>query len=102
VSARLIVRPAAEADIAAVADWYEQQALGLGAEFLRAVDVALAGLLRMPERCPRVRQECRRALLRRFPYAIFFIPTPEVVSVIACLHVSRDPRRWHERVDGDR
>jgi hypothetical protein len=33
---RFIVRPAAEADIAETALWYESRSLGLGAEFLRA------------------------------------------------------------------
>ena len=102
MSTRLIVRPAAEADVAAAAEWYEHQALGLGADFLRAIDVALAELLRMPQRYPRVRGECLRALVRRFLCAVFFIPRPDVIYVIACMHVSRDPQRWKERVEGDR
>jgi hypothetical protein len=36
---RLVVRSAAEADIVQAALWYEQRAPGLGADFLRAVDV---------------------------------------------------------------
>ena len=95
---RLVVREAAEADIAEAARWYEQRSPGLGSEFLRAVDVALAEIQRMPERFPLVHLTCRRALLRRFPYAIFLVPTSEVIQVIACLHASRDPRRWQERV----
>jgi toxin ParE1/3/4 len=94
---RLVVRSAAEADIAHAALWYEQRALGLGEEFLRAVDVALAEIARMPERFPVVRLGCRRALLRRFPFGIYFIVTPELISVVACMHAHRDPRRWQER-----
>jgi hypothetical protein len=30
----------------------------------------------MPERFPVVHAQCRRALLRRFPYGIYFAPTP--------------------------
>jgi toxin ParE1/3/4 len=95
---RLVVRSAAEADIAQAALWYEQRAPALGAEFLRAVDVALAEIARMPERYPAIHLACRRALLRRFPYGVYFIPTPEVICVIACLHARRDPHRWEERV----
>ena len=94
----LLIRPAAEADIADAALWYEARALGLGAEFLRAVDVALAEIQRMPERFPVVYRSCRRALLRRFPYAVFFVPGEDVIQVVACLHASREPRRWQERV----
>ena len=95
---RLVVLPAAEADIAAAAVWYEARASGLGAEFLRLVDVALAEVQRMPERFPVVHAQCRRALLRRLPYGIYFVPTAELISVVACMHARRDPRRWEERV----
>jgi plasmid stabilization system protein ParE len=99
---RLVVRGAAEADIVEAARWYEQRSPGLGSEFLRAVDVTLAEIARMPERYPVVRGRARRALLRRFPYAIYFVATPDLVSVFACLHARRDPRHWRERGEADR
>ena len=99
---RLVVRDAAEADIAEAARWYEQRSPGLGREFLRAVDVALAEISRMPERYPIARGKARRVLLRRFPYAVLFVATPDLVSVLACLHARRDPRRWQERTEADR
>lgn len=99
---RLVVRPAAEADIVTAALWHESRAAGLGADFLRAVDVTLAEIERMPERFPVVHAQCRPALLRRFPYGVFFVPTGSVISVVACMHVRRDPRRWEERAEGDR
>jgi len=76
---RLLVRSAAEADMADAALWYEARAVGLGAEFLRAVDVTLAEIQRMPQRFPVVHGTCRRALLRRFPYAVLFLPTAEAI-----------------------
>ena len=97
MSQRLVVRSAAEADIASAALWYEQLAPGLGEEFLRSVDVALAEIARMPERFPIVHPACRRALLRRFPYGVYFVATPNLISVVACMHARRDPRRWQER-----
>jgi len=99
---RLVVRPAAEADIVDAALWYEARAAGLGADFLRAVDVALAEVQRMPNRFPVVQTQCRRVLLRRFPYGVYFVPTAELISVVACMHARRDPRRWEERVGSDR
>jgi toxin ParE1/3/4 len=99
---RLVVRGAAEADIAEAVRWYEQRSPGLGSEFLRAVDVTLAEIARMPERYPLVRGSARRALLRRFPYGVFFVAGPERVIVIACLHARRDPKHWQQRSEADR
>jgi plasmid stabilization system protein ParE len=99
---RLVVGTAAEADVLDAALWYEQRSPGLGREFLRAVDAALAEIAAMPERYPIVHGEARRALLRRFPYGVYFVLTPGLVSVIACMHARRDPRRWQERADADR
>ncbi len=57
---RFIVRPVAEADIAEAALWYESRSLGLGADFLRAVDVCFAEIWRDPERFPQVYRTGRR------------------------------------------
>ena len=98
---RLVVRDAAEAAISEAARWYEQCSPGLGSEFLRAVDVALAENTRMPERYPLVSDKARRVRLRCFPCAVFFVAKPDLVSVLAYPHVRRDPRRWRERVEAD-
>lgn len=97
---RLVVRASGEADVLDAALWYEQRSPGLGSEFLRAVDVTLAEIERMPERYPLVHREARRALPRRFPHAVYFVAAPDLISVVACMHARRGPRRWEERVGG--
>jgi plasmid stabilization system protein ParE len=96
----LVVGAAAEADVLDAALWYEQRSPGLGTEFLAAVEGTLAEIAAMPERYPVVRGEARRALLRRFPYGVYFVATPDLISVVACMHARRDPRRWQERIGG--
>jgi hypothetical protein len=54
VTPHFIVRPAAEVDIAEAALWYEARSIGLGAEFLRAVDVCFEEIRRSPERFPQI------------------------------------------------
>ena len=94
---QLQVRAPAESDIADAVAWYDRQADGLGAEFIRALDASFASILRAPESYPVVHGEIRRALLRRFPYAVFYLLRDDAVIVIACLHGRRHPRRWQGR-----
>ena len=39
----------------------------------------------------------RRALLRRFPYAVLFEVVPKEIVVYGILHAARDPRAWKRR-----
>lgn len=93
----LVIRSAAEADIERAFHWYEEQSPGLGAEFVRSIDAALAAIQRHPELFPDVHQGIRRALLRRFPYALFYVVEPQRIQVLACMHHRQHPRRWQSR-----
>jgi toxin ParE1/3/4 len=94
---KLLIRPEAEFDIEEAFEWYEEQNSGLGSEFVRAVDISLATIGRHPLVYPLVYQEVRRALIRRFPYGIFYLMEEETIVVIACFHVKRDPQQWQSR-----
>ncbi len=81
MSRRLVVRPEAEAEMADAFDWYEERAPGLGSEFLRCVDAVFSAIMRAPQQYPRVHKIVHRALMRRFPYAVFFWRTPTESSL---------------------
>lgn len=68
MSRRLLIRPEAEAEMAAAFDWYEKRVAGLGAKFLLCVDDAFHSISRNPLQFPRVHRTARRAITRRFPY----------------------------------
>ncbi len=94
---RLFVREEAKADIREARRWYAVRAAGLGAEYTRAVRAMLAAVERNPRQFPIARGEVRRALLLRFPYALYFSPETERIVVIGCLHGRRDPQVWQSR-----
>jgi len=96
---RFIVRPAAETDIEEAVLWYELRSLGLGAEFLRAVDVCFEEIRRSPEGFQQIYKRARRARIRRFPYVAYFVSSVTGIQVVACMHAKRDPRVWQRRVD---
>ena len=94
---KLGVRPEAEIDGFEAALWYESERPGLGLEFLDAVREALRQIERMPLRFPVVSGDVRRALLRRFPFGVFFFVEGDSATVIAILHLHRDPSSWERR-----
>jgi plasmid stabilization system protein ParE len=94
---RLRVRPLAEADVADAAAWYEEQETGLGPQFVAAIDVIFAHIGKYPAAFPVVYRQIRRALVRRFPYAVYYRLTEAGAEVIACTHVRRHPRVWRSR-----
>jgi plasmid stabilization system protein ParE len=91
---QLRIRSRAREDIRAARDWYEGQLAGLGAGFGGELDVAMARIAEGPLMFPRIHKEVRRALTRRFPFAIYFIHDQDRVTVLRILHQARDPREW--------
>jgi plasmid stabilization system protein ParE len=74
--------------------WYEQRQRGLGTDFIRACDAAFSSIARIPQAYREVRPRVRRALLRRFPYMVFFVVESERVVIIGVVHVRQSPDVW--------
>lgn len=94
---RLFVRKPAKADVATAYNWYEAHRAGLGDEFLEQVSAVYAAIEEQPQRFPIVLDDIRMALLRRFPYVIYFVVFPRHTSVIAIVHGHRRPQVWRQR-----
>ena len=52
----------------------------------------------MPELYAKVHEEYRRALVRRFPYAVFYEYSRGTVIVYSIFHTSQDPKKWRNRL----
>jgi plasmid stabilization system protein ParE len=98
MAAELIIAPEAEQDSADAYDWYESQRIGLGDDFLGRVEACIQRICRMPETHAVVFEGYRRALVRRFPYAVFYEYAEDKVTVYAIYHTSRDPDKWRRRL----
>ena len=94
----LLITSDAEADIEDVVAWYQGISAGLDAEFTRALEVCFWAIRRNPDLYPVVHKNVHRALLRKFPYAVFYFVFDDTVVILACFHMKRDPRDWQSRV----
>jgi plasmid stabilization system protein ParE len=95
----LRLTPAAEADVKGVFAWYSDRGHELGDQFRFALDQCLEAIERNPLAYAVVHREMRRALLRRFPYCVFYIVSDQDIVVLACVHGHRDPEIWQSRRD---
>jgi plasmid stabilization system protein ParE len=97
---RLRLTPEAELDLDEAHLWYQAQAPGRAADFVAAVNSCVTSIRRHPEAYQMVDPTMRRALLRRFPYAVFYEIGPVEIMVYAVFHCARNPRAWKRRRDG--
>ena len=93
----LSVGPQAEHETQRSARWYNNESPGLGEAFLELVQQTLNAVSENPYQFPQVHRDVRRALLKRFPYGVFFRIRPDRIKVLAIVHLSRDPNRWQRR-----
>lgn len=93
----LILRKEAKEDIEKVYRWYQGQREGLGLHFLAEMERLLECIRSSPQHYPLIDTSIRRALCRRFPYAVYFLRDDSRVTVLACLHQRRHPAAWNRR-----
>jgi plasmid stabilization system protein ParE len=67
------ISPRARDDIREARDWYEAQSSGLGEELGLELDALFGRIVDQPLMFPTVHRNVRRGLVRRFPYAIYFV-----------------------------
>jgi plasmid stabilization system protein ParE len=70
----------------------------LDTEFMECVDDALSRVIRDPDLYPIVYRNLRRAVVRRFPFAVFYEITKDEIQVVAVFHSRRNPEGWESRV----
>jgi plasmid stabilization system protein ParE len=95
----MIIRftPQADIDLAEAREWYAHQREDLDFEFMQSIDDALSRIVTNPDQYPNVYRSLRRCVVRRFPFAIFYMVASDEIEVIAVFHSRRDPERWRSR-----
>ena len=92
-------KPIVDADVEAAFEWYESEEPGLGYKFLDELRATYYRIQDGPLKYQLLRSGVRRALTRRFPYAVYFSIEAEVILVLAVLHAAREPAAWQRRLN---
>lgn len=91
----------AEDEIESARGYLNDQSLGLGERFLDDLQKTLAKITDQPLRFGKLEtladSPFRRALLKRFRYAVVFEVLAAEILVVAVAHTSREPNYWLSR-----
>jgi len=96
---RAVVAPAARSEFDAAAVWYEGRESGLGRRFVDRVAETVDRIAEAPRSFPTWDQSprLRKAVVPRFPHAIFFLEKTDTVEIVAIAHTARMPGYWRRR-----
>ena len=100
MNSRLIVLPEAVDDAVEAFRWYELRSPGLGERFLSQVDDCINQICRQPELFELVYKLYRRAIVRDFPYVIFYTSRDDTVIIASIFHSAQNPKKWRKRLKG--
>lgn len=90
--------PEADADLVEARVWYGLQRNGLDVELMRRIDETLDRISYTPRRFPLIHQHLRRAIVRQFPFAIFYEVRGNEIVVHAVFHSRRNPKQLTSRL----
>jgi len=87
---------AAAAEVENAISWYAQPEISQASAFIQDIQLTESHLRTHPELYQRVEGDVRRAVLRRFPYSVFFLVEQDQVVVLAFMHQHQRPRTREE------
>lgn len=91
-------KAAAAAEVVNAITWYAQPEIDQASAFLRELERTEVHLASNPALYQRVEDEIRRAIMRRFPYSLFYVIEGGEVIVLACMHQQQKPRTREELI----
>ena len=78
---------------------YEKARPGLGLKFLGRLEETFARIADNPTIYAVVYKNARRAIVRRFPFSVYFRVRDSGVMIEAIIHNKRHSRTWKSRLD---
>ncbi|MFC2088480.1 type II toxin-antitoxin system RelE/ParE family toxin [Calditrichota bacterium] len=94
----MIVHHDAEIELWHTIEYYESKKSGLGLDFEKEFRNALYTIQNAPNRWPEKKYGTRCFLLKRFPFAIYYIDIKDTIWIVACSHTRRRPYYWRKRI----
>ena len=97
MSYSLSIRKEAEADIAEAYQYYESCRENLGSEFILCIEESISRIKNNPRQYKTIHKNVHRALVRKFPYGIYYVLINEQIVILGVLHARKNPKHWQSR-----
>jgi toxin ParE1/3/4 len=86
------------ADVKSAVAWYQKRSPKAALDFIEELHRAAETIREAPDRWPPGKNDTRRFLLWRVPFAIIYSEQEFVVTIWAVAHGSRRPEYWERRL----
>jgi len=99
--ASLRLHTGARSDYEEASNWYADRSLRAAERFEAAVQQVLDQIRATPESFPVWEEDERHryAIVKRFPFVVFYRVIGEMINVLAIQHAKRDPAYWRHRIE---
>ncbi len=94
---KLRINHFAQEDIQQTIDFYDNIQSGLGKEFWLELRQKLLAIEQNPKQFPKIIDFIKKAVLKRFPFNVFFVEKDDIINVFAVIHFSRSSKVWENR-----
>lgn len=93
MSIKVIFSSIAEDEVQDSFYWYEHRVIGLGEQFVNAIDLTIELIVQNPEGFPIKRNPFREAALKKFPYQIIYkyLDKEQIIYILHTFNTNRDP-----------
>jgi len=88
---------AARKEFFEAADYYEEQVVGLGDDFIDEVIKVMDVIVQQPASGTKITKTERRFLVSRFPYGIIYSVEEDRITIFAVMNLRRKPEYWKSR-----
>jgi len=79
------------------AEYYEEQVVGLGDDFINEIEKVFAVIEQQPASGTKITNTERRFLVSRFPYGIIYSVEVDQIIIFAVMDLRRKPGYWKSR-----
>src|SRR4051794_9706759 len=98
VAAKVFYMSEARLDILDAGSWYRARGTEIAQQFRQQLRRTIGLIRSNPQAYQEVAPGVRRAVVQFFPYEVYYLTDSTSVTIVACLHASRDQDMWRNRV----